>query len=149
MEIKKFALLYLNLLVLGLLTLSFQDILFIYNSESQVAKIHHFVPGPDQKFYKMGGSYIEKTLTPVVQYSSGGVQLSKELTYSCKDGCHKIGSGLTIFYNKENPSQVLVSSFEGFWKDKIYFLIIMAVLLVTALPYLYYVSKRPLSESNG
>ena len=149
MEIKKFALIYLNFLVIGLLALSFQDILFIYKSESQLAKVHHFVKGPDQKFYKMGGSYVEKTLTPVVQYSTGGVQFSKELSYSCKDGCHKLGSGLTIFYNKENPSQVLVSSFEGFWKDKIYFLIIMAVLLVSALPYLYYISKRPSSESNG
>ena len=135
MHLKKFAFLYLFALSAGLLILSFNDILFIYSAESQVAKVTHHVEGKTETFYKLAGSYQEKSLSPAIDY--------------CKDGCQSIGSDITIFYKKDKPEEVLVSSFGDIWKYKIYFLIIMGVLLVTTLPYIYYnTSKQPESGSN-
>jgi hypothetical protein len=147
MHFKKFCFLYLGLLAIGLVILGLQDILFIYSAESQLAKVDHYVPGKVETYYKLGGSYQEQTLTPVINYSVGGQTYSTATKYSCKDGCHKVGSDITIFYQKPHPDILLISSFEGMWKFKVYFLILMAVLLLTSLPYLYYsVNKQPESE---
>ena len=149
MHLRKFCVLYVSLLALGLSFLSFRDILFIYSAESQLAKVDHHVPGKVETYYKLGGSYQEQTLTPVINYSVAGKIYSIPTKYSCKDGCHKVGNDITIFYQKSNPDILLVSSFEGMWKYKIYFLIIMGVLMMTSLPYLYYsVNKQRGSESN-
>jgi hypothetical protein len=151
MHLKKFALLYSLVLVLGLFILSFNDILFIYSAESQTAKVTHFAPAKSAIFYKMSGSYEEKSLlSPAIDYQVGGKLYTHVPKYSCKDGCHSIGSDITIFYKKDKPDEVLVSSFGDMWKYKIYFLIVMFVLLLTALPYIYYNSnKQPSSGSNG
>lgn len=146
MHLKKFALLYLFILSAGLLILSFNDILFVYSAESQVAKVDHHVVGKTETFYKMSGSYEEKSLSPAIEYSVNNKIYTHIPKYSCKDGCQKVGDDVTIFYKKDKPEEVLVSTFNGIWKFKIYFLIIMAVLLVTALPYIYYNSnKQPAS----
>jgi hypothetical protein len=150
MHLKKFALLYSLLLVLGLFILSFNDILFIYSAESQTAKVTHFVEGKSETYYKLSGKYEEKSLSPAISYQVGDGLYTHIPKYSCKEGCHELGSDITIFYNKDKPVEVLVSSFGGMWKYKIYFLIIMAILLLTALPYIYYHSnKRPASGLNG
>lgn len=150
MHLKKFTVLYIFLLAAGLLILSFKDILFVASAESQVAKVTHHVEAKSEKFYKLSGSYQEKSLSPAIEFAVGGKTYTYIPEYSCKDGCQSIGSDITIFYKKDKPEEVLVSSFGGMWKYKIYFLIAMAVLLLTALPYLYYTSnKRPASESNG
>ena len=149
MHLKKFAFLYLFALSAGLLILSFNDILFIYSAESQVAKVTHHVEGKTETFYKLAGSYQEKSLSPAIDYSVNGKVYTHIPKYSCKDGCQSIGSDITIFYKKDKPEEVLVSSFGDIWKYKIYFLIIMGVLLVTTLPYMYYnTSKQPESGSN-
>ena len=144
MHLKKFALLYLFITFFGLLALSFKDILFITAAESQVAKVGHHVEGKTETFYKMSGSYQEKSLSPAIEYSVNGKNFVHVPEYGCKDGCHSIGSDITIFYKKNKPEEVLVSSFGDMWKYKIYFLIIMGVLLVTSLPYLYYNSNKRL-----
>ena len=150
MHLKKFTALFLFVLILGMLVLSFKDILFISTAESQLARVDHYAPGKTEIFYKLGGSYEEKTLSPVISYAVEGKDFSYTTRYSCKDGCHKLGSSITIFYQKEMPSEVLVNSFSDFWKFKIYFLIFMGVLLLTSLPYLYYnANKQPSSELNG
>jgi len=150
MHLKKFALLYLFLLGAGLLILSFKDIIFVAGAESQVAKVSHHVPGKTETFYKMSGSYQEKSLSPAIEYAVGGKLYTHVPKYSCKDGCQAIGSDVTIFYKKDKPEEVLVSTFNEMWKYKIYFLIIMAVLLVTALPSIYYNTNKPrVSGSNG
>ncbi len=150
MHLKKFIFLYLFALAAGLLILSFNDILFVLKAESQVAKVIYHVPGKTETYYKMSGSYEEKSMAPAIEYAVDGKTYTYIPKYSCKDGCQKVGSDITIFYKKERPEEVLVSSFGDMWKYKIYFLIIMAVLLITSLPYLYYTStKQPASESNG
>lgn len=150
MHLKKFALIYVIVLCGGLLLLSFKDLIFIAGAESQLAKVAFHVPGPTETYHKLGGSYEEKTLRPAIQFKVGDDKLTHIPEYSCKDGCHEIGSNIFIFYKKDHPQDVLVSSFGGMWKGKIYFLIIMAVLLVTAFPYLYYNVNKPRgSGSNG
>lgn len=149
MHLKKFALLYFGVLIVGLMALSYKDILFITSAESQKARVTHMVDGETKTFYKVGGSYQEKTLKPAIGYTVDGRTWTYVADYSCKDGCHQIDSQLTIFYNKNRPEEVIISSFEGLWKYKIYFLIVMVILLLFSTPYLYYhVSKPPESESN-
>lgn len=144
MHLKKFAFLYLTLLFVGLLILSAKDILFIMNAQSQQARITHMVEGETKTFYKLGGSYQEKTLRPAIGYTINDRTWSYVADYSCKDGCHKIDSNLTIFYKKDKPEEVIINSFEGLWKYKIYFLIFMGILLAFSIPYLYYhVNKQP------
>lgn len=146
MHLKKFAYLYVFLLAAGFLVLSTKDLIFIYGAESQVAKVAHHVEGKPETFYRLSGKYEEKTLSPAIEYAVGGKIYTHIPSYSCKDGCQSVGSEITIFYNKQRPEEVLVSSFGDMWKYKIYFLIIMAVLLLTSLPYLYYNSnKQPAS----
>jgi len=150
MHLKKFALLYSFLLAVGLMILSFKDILFIYSAESQVANVSHHVEAKSETFYKLSGSYVEKSLSPAIDYAVDNRPYTFIPKYSCKDGCHPIGSKLTIFYHKDKPQEVLVSSFGDMWKYKIYFLIMMGVLLLTALPYIYYnAKKQPGSGLNG
>jgi hypothetical protein len=148
MVLKKFTLLYLGILVLGLTILSFKDVLFIIGSESQLADVSHHVPGAEQTFYKISGAYKEKSLKPAISYNVNGINYTYIPEYSCKEGCHDIGSKITIFYKKDHPQEVLVSSLAGMWKYKFYFLIVMGVLLLTALPYVY-INKQHGSESNG
>lgn len=144
MHLKKFALLYLFLLSAGLLILSFRDIIFVFSAESQVAKVSHHVVGKTETFYKLAGSYEEKSLAPAIDYTVNGKIFTHIPDYNCKDGCHPIGQDITIFYKTDKPEEVRVSSFGGIWKFKIYFLIIMGVLLVTTLPYIYYhTNKQP------
>lgn len=146
MHLKKFALLYLFLISAGLLILSFNDILFVSSAESQVAKVTHHVIGKTETFYKMSGSYEEKSLSPAIEYSVNNKNYTHVPKYNCKDGCQAVGSDVTIFYKKDKPEEVLVSTFGGIWKYKIYFLIIMAVLGITSLPYIYYnTNKQPAS----
>lgn len=146
MHLKKFVYLYVFLLAAGFLVLSTKDLIFIYGAESQVAKVTHHVEGKPETFYRLSGQYVEKTLSPAIEYAVGGKTLTYTPKYSCKDGCQTIGSEVTIFYNKQQPEEVLVSSFGDMWRYKIYFLIIMAVLLLTSLPYIYYTSnKQPVS----
>lgn len=147
MVLKKFILLYLGVLFLGLLVLSFNDILFIAESESQLAEVSHHVAGEEQTFYKISGPYKEKSLKPAITYSVDGTKYTHIPDYACKEGCHPIGSQVTIFYRKDHPQEVLVSSLAGMWKYKLYFLIVMGVLLLTALPYVY-INKRPEFVSN-
>lgn len=142
MHLKKFALLYFFVLAVGLIILSFNDILFIYSAESQVAKVSHFVAAKTETYYKLSGKYEEKSLSPAIDYQVAGKLYTHVPKYSCKEGCHELGSDITIFYNKTRPEEVLVSSFGDMWKYKIYFLIIMGVLLLTALPYIYYHSNK-------
>ncbi len=150
MHLKKFALLYSFVLAAGLLILSFQDILFVAQAESQVARVTHHVMGKTETFYKLAGSYQEKSLAPAIEYAVDGITYTHIPEYSCKDGCQPIGSDVIIFYKKDQPKEVLVSSFGDMWKYKIYFLIIMGVLLVTSFPYVYYhTNKQPASGSNG
>jgi hypothetical protein len=146
MHLKKFAFLYLFLLAAGFLVLSAKDLIFIYGAESQVAKVSHHVEGKPETFYRLSGQYEEKNLSPAIEYAVGKKTYTHIPKYSCKDGCQTVGSKITIFYNKQIPEQVLVSSFGDMWRYKIYFLIIMAVLLLTSLPYIYYTSnKQPAS----
>lgn len=142
MHLKKFALLYLFLLSFGLLILTFNDLIFIFSAESQVAKIAHHVEGKIETFYKLSGRYEEKSLAPAIVYSVDGKNYTHVPNYSCKDGCQAIGENITIFYKKDRPEKVLISSFGGIWKYKIYFIIMMAVLLITSLPYIYYNSNK-------
>lgn len=143
MHLKKFAALFLGLLGLGFLLLSFKELLFIAGAESQVAQVSHHVPGKTEKFYKMSGSYEEKSLAPAISYSVDGEKITTIPEYSCKDGCQKVGSTVTVFYNKKKPQDVLIMSFGSFWKHKVYFFIVMMVLLLTSLPYVYYHSSKP------
>jgi hypothetical protein len=122
--------------------LSFNDILFVSSAESQVAKVAHHVIGKTETFYKMSGSYEEKSLSPAIEYSVNNKIYTHIPTYSCKDGCRPVGSDVTIFYKKDKPEEVLISSFGGIWKYKVYFLIIMAVLGITSLPYIYYTTNK-------
>lgn len=150
MHIKKFAALFAGILGLGLLILSFKDILFVGKAESQVARVAFHAPGPVEKFYKMSGEYEEKTLKPAIVYEVDGTKITYLPEYSCKDGCEKVGSEVTVFYQKNKPQDPLVITFGGFWKYKIYFLIVMGVLLLTSLPYVYYTTSKPReSGSNG
>jgi len=150
MHLKKFVLLYLFCLAAGLLILSFRDIFFIYSAESQVAKVTHHVASKTETFYKLGGSYQEKSLSPAIEYAVNNKRYTYVPKYSCKDGCQVIGSDVTIFYKKEKPEEVLVSSFGDMWKYKVYFMIIMGVLLFTTLPYVFYhTNKQPSSGLNG
>jgi hypothetical protein len=124
--------------------------MFVSGAESQVAKVTHHVEGKTETFYKMTGSYQEKSLSPAIEFAVNGKTYTHIPKYSCKDGCQRVGSDVTIFYKKDKPDEVLVSTFNDMWKFKIYFLIIMAILLATAVPYLYYTTnKQPSSESNG
>ena len=144
MHLKKFACLYVFLLAAGFLVLSAKDLIFIYGSESQIAKVTHHVEGKPETFYKLAGKYQEKSLSPAIEYAVNGKTYTHIPKYSCKDGCEAVGSEITIFYKRDQPEEVLVSSFGDMWKYKVYFLIIMAVLLLTSLPYIYYnSSKRP------
>jgi hypothetical protein len=144
MHVKKFALLYSFFLVLGLVLLLFQDFIFILSAKTQLALVDHYEPAKTETFYKLGGSYQEMTLAPVIYYIAGDKKYAFKANYACKDGCHKIGSKITIFYNIKEPSKILINSFQGIWKYKIYFLIFMSVLLLSALPYLYYkINKQP------
>ena len=150
MHLKKFALLYVSILCGGLLLLSFKELIFIAGAETQLAKVTHHVPGPMETYHKLSGEYQEKTLKPAIEYRVGDQNLTYVPNYSCKDGCHSLGTELFIFYKKERPQDVLVSSFGDMWKFKIYFLIIMGVLLVTSFPYIYYTTnKQHGSGSNG
>lgn len=143
MHLKKFIALFAGLIGLGLILLSFKELIFIAGAESQRAQVTHHVPGKTEVFYKMSGSYEEKTLASAISYSVDGQNITYIPDYSCKDGCHKIGSTVTVFYNKQKPQDALVMSFGGFWKYKIYFLIVMAVLFLTSLPYVYYTINKP------
>lgn len=150
MHIKKFAALFAGILGLGLIVLSFKDFIFIAKSESQVARVAYHVPGPVETFYKMSGSYEEKTLKPAIVYEVAGTKITYLPEYSCKDGCQKVGSAVTVFYQKDKPQDALVLTFGGFWKYKIYFIIVMGVLLLTSLPYVYYTTNKPRGfGSNG
>lgn len=150
MHVKKFAALFVGILGLGLLMLTFKDILFINKAESQAALVAFHAPGPVEKFYKMSGEYEEKTLKPAIVYEVDGTKITYLPEYSCKDGCEKVGTEVTVFYQKEKPQEALIITFNGFWKYKIYFMIIMGVLLLTSLPYVFYnSSKQPVSGSNG
>lgn len=147
MHLKKFAVIYFSVFLVGLLALSAKDILFILNAESQLARVTHMVEGETKTYYKVSGSYEEKTLRPAIGYTINDRTWSHIANYSCKDGCHKIDTFLTIFYKKENPEEVLISSFEGLWKYKVYFVIVMGILLLFSIPYLYYhVNKQPSYE---
>ena len=144
MHVKKFALLYSFFLIFGLVLLFFQDFIFISSAKTQLAVVDHFEPGKSETFYKLSGSYQEMTLAPVIYYIVGGKNYSFKANYACKDGCHKIGSKITIFYSEKEPSKILINSFQDIWKYKIYFLIFMGVFLLSALPYLYYkINKQP------
>ena len=147
MHLKKFISLYLGLLGLGFLLLSFKELLFIAGAESQVAQVSNHVPGKTEKFYKMTGSYEEKTLSPAISYSVNGEKITTIPEYSCKDGCQKVGSPVTVFYKREKPQDVLIMTFGGFWKYKVYFFIVMLVLLLTSLPYVYYNTASKPRES--
>ena len=150
MHIKKFAALFAGILGLGLLILCFKDIIFISTAESQVAQVAFHAPGPVEKFYKMSGEYEEKTLKPAIVYEVDGTKITYLPEYSCKDGCEKVGSQVTVFYQKNRPQDALLITFGGFWKYKIYFLVVMGVLLLTSLPYVFYNTSKPReSGSNG
>lgn len=143
MHIKKFAALFAGILGLGLLILSSKDFLFMMGSESQVARVSYHVPGPIETFHKLSaGAYEEKTLKPAISYEVNGEKITLIPEYSCTDGCQKVGTEVTVFYHKDRPQEALVMSFGGFWKYKIYFLIVMAVLLLSCLPYVYYQSRK-------
>ena len=144
MHVKKFALLYIFFLIFGLVLLSFQDFIFISSAKTQLAVVDHYEPGKLETFYKLGGSYQEMTLSPVIYYVAGVKNYAFKANYSCEDGCHKIGSKITIFYSDKDPSKILINSFQDIWKYKIYFIVFMSVFLLSALPFLYYkINKQP------
>ena len=144
MHIKKFLVIFSTFLVLGLLGLSFNSLIFIFQSSQVSAKVIQHRSGQIQTFYKMGGNYKVKTLIPIFSYAVNGNNYEFIAPYSCEQGCHHINSEVTIFYLNEKPETVLISSFEGMWKYQVYFIIFMTVLLFTALPYLYFnINKQP------
>jgi hypothetical protein len=150
MHFKRFVILYICVLFLGLGFLSFRDLLFIFNAKSQVARVTHMVEAGPKTFYKIGGSYQEQIFRPALSYLAHDKTWSSVADYGCKDGCHKLDSHLTLFYDQQNPQQILINTFEGMWKPKIYFLIIMGVLFVFSLPNLYYpINRRPESELSA
>lgn len=142
MHIKKFAALFAGILGLGILILSFKDFIFMAKAESQMALVAFHAPGPVEKFYKMSGEYEEKTLKPAIVYEVDGTKITYLPEYSCKDGCEKVGSNVMVFYQRNKPQDALILTFGGFWKYKIYFLVIMGVLLLTTLPYIYYNTSK-------
>lgn len=146
MHIKKFLLIFFTILVLGLIGLSFNSIIFVSQSSSTTAKVMKHQPGEIKNFYKLGGNYKVQTLNPIFSYIVNQKSYELMAPYSCEDGCHQIGSIVTLYYLKKKPETVLISSFEGMWKYQVYFFILMTVLLFSSLPYLYYnINKQPLS----
>ncbi len=144
MHIKKFLFIYLLILVFGLLGLSYNSLHFITRSNTATAKVINHKEGKAKILYKLGSHYNVQTFHPVFSYFVEGKNHEYMAEYSCENGCHKLNSTVTVFYLKEKPETVLISTFEGLWKYQVYFIIFMAVLFFSALPYLFYkINKQP------
>lgn len=146
-SLRNFLIAYAVVLIGGLSIISGRDILMIMTQERHEAKVSAHVEAGEKKLYKPGGSYLEKQLAPVFLVMNNGQEETYQATYTCKDGCHRIGSTQTLYLNKENKD-FLVMTFKDFWSGPVYFMLVMLAFLLFSIGHIQPANKPPVCESN-
>jgi hypothetical protein len=147
-SLRNFLIAYALLLIGGLAIISGQDILMILTQERHEAKVVGFADAGEKKLYKPGTSYQEKHLAPVLAVTVNGIEERLQAKYECKDGCHKLGSSVTVYLDNQNSKNFLVMTFKDFWSGPVYFLIVMMAFILFSIGHIQPANKPPVCELN-
>ena len=146
-SLRNFLIAYAVVLISGLALIAGKDILMIMTQERFEAKVVSHVDAGEKKLYKPGSSYHEKQLAPLFSIMSKGSEERLQANYSCKDGCHTVGTTQTIYFNPDSK-EFLVMTFNDFWDGPVYFLIVMIAFLLFSFGHVRAVNKPPVCELN-
>lgn len=146
-SLRNFLIGYALVLLSGLVLIAGKDILMVMTQERFEARVVSHAEAGEKKLYKPGGPYQEKHLAPVFSITLNGTEESLKAKYSCKDGCHLIGSYQVLYLNKDTK-EFLVMTFKDFWSGPVYFILVMLAFLIFSIGHIQTANKPPVCELN-